>query len=474
MHGNNFTYFTTTAYFADYSGATGDSIHGGAGGVVGSGNDNFAEFGSSNGSSGLNSTNGTNGLECPSTYMPIENIGFMILYTLVFIIGLMGNTLVIYVVLRFSNMQTVTNMYILNLAIADECYLIGIPFLIATMNMGQWVFGDAMCKAYMVSTSITQFTSSIFLFIMSADRYIAICHHVQSPTFRTPLVSRIVSVIAWCCSVLIMLPIMIYANVTETAPGRYTCAILWPESPNNLIPSQYAFTIYSLILGFAIPLCFIMTFYCMVIKKLSSVARKTNRPKNKRRSHRKVTKLVLTVITVYIFCWLPYWVAQVSLITSPVEMCGTRFKVMLFLLVCWLSYSNSAINPILYAYLSDNFKKSFLKACTCAATKDVNAQLKLENSGVGVKKMRDRRTSESTQPTCTTRCQKTCGTEVTTTVTTTTCTSNLPSRNDPSPPTAFRRTNGSIQSPSYYNKNSNETLNSTGELIVTTNGQRIV
>lgn len=128
-----------------------------------------------------------------------------------------------------------------------------------------------------------------------------------------------------------------------------------------------------------------------------------------------------------------------------------------------ISYSNSAINPILYAYLSDNFKKSFLKACTCAATKDVNAQLKLENSGVGMRKLRDRRTSESTQPTCTTRCQKTC-TELTTTVTTTTGTSR-----NPSPP--IRRTNGSIQQ--QYYQNSDETINS-GELISSLgNGQRI-
>lgn len=38
------------------------------------------------------------------------------------------------------------------------------------------------------------------------------------------------------------------------------------------------------------------------------------------------------------------------------------------------------MNPILYAFLSDNFKKSFLKACTCAAGKDFNAQLQMENS----------------------------------------------------------------------------------------------
>lgn len=109
---------------------------------------------------------------CPSIQMPMGNLISMILYTVVCIVGLLGNTLVIYVVLRFSKMQTVTNMYILNLAIADECFLIGIPFLITTMHLGEWTFGSTMCKAYMVSTSITQFTSSIFLFIMSADRYI--------------------------------------------------------------------------------------------------------------------------------------------------------------------------------------------------------------------------------------------------------------------------------------------------------------
>lgn len=343
------------------------------------GTDDYSNFSNSN-------------FTCPPMEMPLSNFIFMMLYAVVCIIGLMGNTLVIYVVLRFSNMQTVTNMYILNLAIADECFLIGIPMLIATMHMGHWIFGRAICKAFMVSTSITQFTSSIFLFIMSADRYIAICHHISSPKYRTPMVSRIVSTIAWAASALIMLPIMLYANIMETGNERFSCTILWPETHGHL--PGFSFTIYSLVLGFVIPLCFIMTFYCLVIRKLRSVAKKTNKSKGKRRSHRKVTKLVLTVITVYILCWLPYWISQVALITSPMEMCSTRLEVTVFLLVGCLGYSNSAINPILYAYLSDNFKKSFLKACTCAATKDVNAQLKLENS-VMPKKSKDSKNSES-------------------------------------------------------------------------------
>lgn len=76
--------------------------------------------------------------DCPSMGSNIGNHISMVLYLAVCIIGLFGNTLVIYVVLRFSKMQTVTNLYILMLAIADECFLIGIPFLLITMHLGEF------------------------------------------------------------------------------------------------------------------------------------------------------------------------------------------------------------------------------------------------------------------------------------------------------------------------------------------------
>lgn len=70
----------------------------------------------------------------PTVGYPVLVLEFAkILYGLVFLVGLFGNTLVIYVVLRFSKMQTVTNMYIFNLAVADEMFLVGLPFLITTV-----------------------------------------------------------------------------------------------------------------------------------------------------------------------------------------------------------------------------------------------------------------------------------------------------------------------------------------------------
>lgn len=151
-------------------------------------------------------------LTCASTQNTTGNVIAMIIYIIVCCVGLFGNTLVIYVVIKFSKMQTVTNRYILNLAIADESFLIGIPFLLTTMYLNEWIFGSLLCKLYMISTSITQFSSSIFLLIMSADRFIAVCHPISSPRFRTQLVSKIVSLLAWGYSALIMLPVMLYGE----------------------------------------------------------------------------------------------------------------------------------------------------------------------------------------------------------------------------------------------------------------------
>lgn len=313
-------------------------------------------------------------MDCDAN-MPIISLLHQILYTIICVVGILGNTLVIYVVLRFSKMQTVTNIYILNLALADECFLIGIPFLVTTMSLGVWTFGKIMCKVYMTTTSINQFTSSIFLLIMSADRYIAVCHPISSPKLRTPFIAKIVSVSAWTLSAIFMIPIYMYANEAETQMGQMSCNIYWPDDQGG----QKTFTLYSFFMGFTAPFTLISIFYFLVTRKLKTVGPK-NKSKEKKKSHRKVTKLVLTVIAVFFVCWSPYWFTQMALIYTDPNQCQSRISITIFLLAGFLSYSNSAMNPILYAFLSDNFKKSFLKACTCAAGKDINATLHMENS----------------------------------------------------------------------------------------------
>lgn len=290
-----------------------------------------------------------------------------IFYGLVCTCGLVGNSLVIYVVLRFSKLHTVTNTYILNLAIADECFLVGIPFLIATTALKEWPFGEIMCKVYFATTSINQITSSLFLMVLSADRYVAVCHPISSPRFRTGLIAKIVSLSAWLLSALLMLPVFLYATTITRPDGGNSCNIFWNVnfSQEDIINQQTAFTFYSLAFGFAGPLFFILIFYGLVLVKLCTMSRaRSSRSPSQKRLQGKVTRLVLTVITVYILCWLPHWVAQLVLILSPPSKTPDHMILVVLISDC-LQYFNSAINPVLYAFLSDNFKKSFRQACYC-------------------------------------------------------------------------------------------------------------
>ena len=87
------------------------------------------------------------------------------------------------------------------------------------------------------------------------------------------------------------------------------------EVPPPYLNGQTAFTFYSFVLGFALPLLLILVFYILVIVKLKTVGPK-NKSKERRKSHRKVTRLVLTVIAVYVLCWLPYWMTQLALVST--------------------------------------------------------------------------------------------------------------------------------------------------------------
>jgi len=293
-----------------------------------------------------------------------------VFYALVCMLGLLGNSLVIYVVLRFSKMHTVTNTYILHLAMADECFLVGIPFLIVTMFMREWPFGTTMCKIYFTTTSINQITSSLFLMVLSADRYIAVCHPINSPKFRTGTISKIVSCSVWLLSAVLMLPVLLYATTISRPDGRESCSIEWKSAniftDGDVLTEQTAFTFYSLVFGFLGPLVFIFIFYLLVLIRLRSVGPQgKGRSENTRRANSKVTKLVLTVVTVFIFCWLPHWVTQVLVILQPPSSPQSSSLVTSILFANCLQYSNSAMNPLLYAGLSDNFRKSFRKACHC-------------------------------------------------------------------------------------------------------------
>ena len=110
---------------------------------------------------------------------------FVPFYALLFLIGTFGNGLVIITILRSSRLRTVTNTYLLNIAVADFLLLLSIPFLIVTILANGWIFGNILCKMYYNFIHINQYISSLLLAALSFDRYLAVCHPIRAIEFRT-------------------------------------------------------------------------------------------------------------------------------------------------------------------------------------------------------------------------------------------------------------------------------------------------
>ncbi|XP_076871836.1 somatostatin receptor type 3 isoform X2 [Brachyhypopomus gauderio] len=294
----------------------------------------------------------------------VAGVFISLVYIAVCAVGLGGNTLVIHIVLRYSHTQSVTNIYILNLAIADELFMLGLPFLAVQNALLSWPFGSLMCRLVMTVDAINQFTSIFCLTVMSIDRYLAVVHPLRSSKCRQPRVAKAVNVTVWAVSFVVVLPVVVFADVLQDDGN---CTIVWPEPAEVW---KAAFIIYTATVGFFGPLLVICLCYLLIVVKVRRSGRRVRATSVRRRkSERKITRMVVIVVAVFVLCWLPFYVLNIVnlLVLLPGEFRG------LYYFVVVLSYANSCANPILYGFLSDNFKRGFRKAL-CRSTRRVDNQ----------------------------------------------------------------------------------------------------
>ncbi|ELV11354.1 Neuropeptides B/W receptor type 2 [Tupaia chinensis] len=301
-------------------------------------------------------------------------VALPVVYSVICAVGLAGNTAVICVILRAPKMKTVTNVFILNLAIADGLSTLVLPVNVAEHLLQRWPFGELVCKLVLAIDHYNIFSSTYFLAAMSVDRYLVVlatvrpCHRylVVLATVRSCRVLRrthrgakVASLCVWLGVSVLVLPFFSFATVYRNELQVPSCGLSFPRPERAWFKAS---RIYTSILGFALPVCAICALYGDLLRRLRAV-RLHSGAKALGKAKRKVTILVLTVLAVCLLCWTPFHLA--SVVALATDLPQTPLVISTSYVITSLSYANSCLNPFLYAFLDNSFRKSFLTMLWC-------------------------------------------------------------------------------------------------------------
>lgn len=280
-------------------------------------------------------------------------ITMVILYLVVCVMGLAGNSLVIVAILKLDKMSSSTTVYIFNLALADGLFMVGLPFLASQNFQSYWMFGNVACKVVMVLDGINQFTSVFCLTVMSIDRYMALADPLRFARWRTPRCAKIISAFLWLFSLLTILPMALHFSADQGQCVPQFVSNTWWLSVLS----------YTFVMGFALPFTVMTASYTALLLTLRCQRLRASTPNREgHQLERQVTKMVVAVVVVFAVCWLPFYTFNFcSLSQSGMVLPFARA----FELVVLLSYSWSCANPILYACLSDTFRRYFCTLLCC-------------------------------------------------------------------------------------------------------------
>ncbi|KAK3090682.1 hypothetical protein FSP39_013706 [Pinctada imbricata] len=236
------------------------------------------------------------------------------------------------------------------------------------------------------TTSVT--VSVLTLTAISVERYFAICK-----PWRERLTSRriLVCIMAiWITGFIVSVPDLVYYRVHNTFDEEVTtylryCSRDWSETENM------AYHLFMLIVLYTMPICLMAYTYTVISrqlwrKDLPGTAESENRssskmlplssPETQLKSRQRAAKMLMTIVILFAVSYLPVHVLNIIRYTTTFRQVPAYVIVVVFLLSHILCYFNSAINPLIYNFMSAKFRKEFRRSirqlwgCKCRQARD--------------------------------------------------------------------------------------------------------
>lgn len=273
----------------------------------------------------------------------------------------------------------------IGLCLADFMYLANLTLVAAAqLNNKSWIFGPMMCTFYHGTETTGKYASVIFVVLLAADRYCAMCRPNLCARYRNYRTAISSSTIAWCLAFSAAIPLYLYSEIVElrihgsSDLTKPVCIAKWPSS----ISARWYIT-FSSILIYVLPLVLMSYFNYHILKRLREAlrgSRRMRRASKSRAPYHRVTRLVLWVVIFHAACWSPFWLF--NLLSSVFRLrIHTRLDRFVINVIHLLPYINCALNPLLYATHAENFRTAFRSLFVGGSTKRLLAKRSFSQLG---------------------------------------------------------------------------------------------
>ncbi|XP_024909439.1 trace amine-associated receptor 4-like [Cynoglossus semilaevis] len=258
-----------------------------------------------------------------------------------------GNSLVIISVLYFKQLHTPTNYLVLSLAVAD--LLVGLfilPFSILLYVRSNWPLQGELCRVRGGLDMSLCNSSILSLCFISVDRYYAVCQPLK---YRNKINIRVVWVmilVTWTVATLI-------GVIISLAPDKNAekkCVLIQTKASGSLIMGA--------VVVFFIPALVMSAIYLKILtvakKQATSIVKMSKPGETASKMERKATKTLAVVMSVFLISWMPFF-----LCISYQPLSSNKIPLHLIQSFKWLGWSNSMLNPCVYAFFYRWFRSAF-------------------------------------------------------------------------------------------------------------------
>ncbi|CAM4697771.1 unnamed protein product [Leuciscus chuanchicus] len=291
------------------------------------------------------------GIICNNENSPLNSNLKASIFYIVFVIGLLGNITVLWVLLKKMHVKNMTNLCLLNLALSDLLMVLSLPSW-ALYAQDHNLKANALCKAMTGTYQVGFYSGILFVTLMSVDRYLVIVHAVAVLGAKMLRYGIVASLITWMVSICAALPEAIFAAMVKE-DNITRCQRVYPVGSSQKWKLFRNFG--ENIVGLFISLPIIAYCYFMVLL----VVKKTKNSKKDR-----AIKLILGIVIMFVVFWVPYNVVvflktlqEFDILTS----CEAQSNINTAME--WtemIALTHCSVNPVIYAFVGEKFRKCLI------------------------------------------------------------------------------------------------------------------